>query len=184
MTRKKVDKNLKRWVTRPSSSLISDVWHCAGWEHTYLELKFLLLWRNTSTNTKQHNTNTKKTQYKCKTETNLVSLGIVQLAIPLELEACQELLHLQANVPGRYFELFEYWIFWTFWILNILNFFNIWIILGPHLEANVHRERDDVVVEYHPQQEHLQNPKNQKLKPSEWMQEENLLDKCNFIELI
>ena len=50
----------------------------------------------------------KKAQFKYKTETNLVSLGIVQLAIPLELEACQELLHLQANVPGRYFELLEY----------------------------------------------------------------------------
>ena len=58
----------------------------------------------------------KKAQYKYKTETNLVSLGIVQLAIPLELEACQELLHLQANVPGRYFQLFEF--------LNILNFWN------------------------------------------------------------
>ena len=33
-------------------------------------------------------------------------------------------------------------------------------ITSPHPEANVHRERDDVVVEYHPQQEHLQNPKN------------------------
>ena len=47
----------------------------------------------------------KKAQYKYKTKTHLVSLGIVQLPIPLELEACQELLHLQANVPGRYFEL-------------------------------------------------------------------------------
>ena len=42
----------------------------------------------------------KKAQYKYKTKTHLVSLGIVQLPIPLELEACQELLHLEANVPG------------------------------------------------------------------------------------
>ena len=52
----------------------------------------------------------------------LVPLSVVQLAIPLELEAGQELLHLQANVHGEW---------------------------------------DDVVVEHHPQQEHLKDPEQQ-----------------------
>ena len=52
----------------------------------------------------------------------LVPLSVVQLAIPLELQAGQELLHLQANVHGEW---------------------------------------DDVVVEHHPQQEHLKDPEQQ-----------------------
>ena len=54
----------------------------------------------------------------------LISLLVVQLVVPLELQARQELLHLQADI---------------------------------------HREGDDVVVEDHPQQEHLQNPEKQLL---------------------
>ena len=54
----------------------------------------------------------------------LPPLLVVQLVVPLELEARQELLH---------------------------------------LEANVHGEGDDVVVEDHPQQEHLKNPEKQLL---------------------
>ena len=54
----------------------------------------------------------------------LVSLLVVQLAVPLKLQARQELLH---------------------------------------LEANVHGEGDDVVVEDHPQEEHLKYPEKQLL---------------------
>ena len=54
----------------------------------------------------------------------LPPLLVIQLAVPLELQARQELLHLQANVHG---------------------------------------EGDDVVVEDHPQQEHLKNPEKQLL---------------------
>ena len=56
------------------------------------------------------------------TLSRLLPLLVVQLTVPLELQACQELLH---------------------------------------LEADVHGEGDDVVVEDHPQQEHLQNPEKQ-----------------------
>ena len=54
----------------------------------------------------------------------LISLLVVQLVVPLELQARQELLH---------------------------------------LEADEHGEGDDVVVEDHPQQEHLQNPEKRLL---------------------
>ena len=55
----------------------------------------------------------------------LPALLVVQLVVPLELQARQELLH---------------------------------------LEADKHGQGDDVVVEDHPQQEHLQNPAKQLLQ--------------------
>ena len=153
-------------MTRPSSSLISDVWHWAGWENTYLELKFLLLRRNT--NTKKRNTNKINTiQIQ-----NWDQPGLARHRTTRDPIGTGGLPRTSAS-PGKrtwsifwtfwifeYFEFLEFWIFRTFGIVNVLNFLYIWKTLGPHLEANVHRERDDVVVEYHPQQEHLQNPKN------------------------
>ena len=56
------------------------------------------------------------------TLSRLLPLLVVQLTVPLELQAGQELLHLQANVHGEW---------------------------------------DDVVVEHHPQQEHLKDPEHQ-----------------------